>query len=150
MAWSIALDPLSPAAHKEADERAAQCLKPQSLAVLKGLPTGLILAPIDLGAHILAFTPHGVLAAPYHRNNYGNRIAIDAMIGNDERARDIVARRGVTYVVTCPGLSELRIYDGRAPQGFSAALKRGEPPAWLEPLAAQDAQAPLKVYRPRP
>jgi hypothetical protein len=72
------------------------------------------------------------------------------MIGNDERARDIVARRGVAYVVTCPGLSELRIYDSRAPQGFSAALKRGEPAAWLEPLVAQDAQAPLKVYRPRP
>jgi hypothetical protein len=148
-AWSIALDPLSPAAHKQQDEQAAQCLKPQSLAALRGLATGLILAPIDLGAHILAFTPHSVLAAPYHRNNYGNRIAIDAMIGNDERARDIVARRGVTYVVTCPGLSELRIYDSHAPQGFSAALKRGEPAAWLEPLAGQDARAPLKVYRPR-
>ncbi len=146
MAWSIALDPLSPAAHKAADEVAGNCLKPPSFAALRELPPGVILAPIDLGAHILAFTPHSVLAAPYHRNNYGNRIAIDALIGSDARAKDIVARRGVDFVVTCPGLSELRIYDARAPGGFSAALKRGESPAWLERLPGE---GPLDIYRPR-
>ena len=68
------------------------------------------MAPIDMGSDILADTSHSVLAAPYHRNNHGNRELVDAMMAEPGAARQIVRDSGAAYIVFCPAMPELEIY----------------------------------------
>jgi hypothetical protein len=122
----------------------AQCRDPASVARLDDLPRATILAPIDLGADILALTRHSVLAAPYHRNNHGNGAMVRAMLAPPDAARAIVEASGARYVLYCPPMAELSIYAAASPDGLAAALLRGQPPSWLEPT--QVAGTPYKVF----
>jgi hypothetical protein len=110
------------------------CLTSSAFTALAKLPPGLVAAPIDAGSHMLAFTPHDVLAAPYHRNNSGNRAWIDAMLANPQQAYDILNKEHVTYLMTCAGLNETDVLAQRAPHGLAAALKSNHLPDWLKPL----------------
>ncbi|MGA3302568.1 MAG: hypothetical protein ABSC72_04685 [Methylovirgula sp.] len=110
------------------------CLTTSAFAPLAQLSPGLVAGPIDAGSHMLAFTPHSVLAAPYHRDNDGNRAEIDAMLAPPDKARDIFAAHHVTYVMTCAGLKETEVMAQRAPHGLAAALIGGRVPNWLKPL----------------
>ena len=73
--WALA----TPASGGKAPDRRDACLATSAFADLARLPPGLVAGPIDAGSHILALTPHAVLAAPYHRDNHGNRIVLDAL-----------------------------------------------------------------------
>ena len=121
------------------------CLTPEALAPLAELAPGTVLAPIDLGAHILAHTPHATIAAPYHRNNGGNRFALDAFLARPEDARAIVARSGATLLVTCPG--QMRALVARAPDGLAARLVAGDVPSWLHEIAHSPALTVFAVAR---
>lgn len=110
------------------------CLTSSAFAPLAQLPPGLIAGPIDAGSHLLAFTPHSVLAAPYHRDNDGNRTLLEAMLAPPEEARAILAAHHVTYVMICAGLGETKVLAARAPQGLAAALNNNHVPAWLHSL----------------
>lgn len=138
--WALALTQDSQAARRE--DRAA-CLASTAFAPLAELPPGIVLAPIDAGSHLLALTPHGVLAAPYHRNNRGNRAALDAFLAEPDVARQILRANHVTYVMTCAGLNETGALAARAPKGFAAQLTRGEAPSWLKPLPRK---GPFQVF----
>lgn len=118
------------------------------VSALAGLAPGLVLSHIDLGPAILAGTPHSILAAPYHRNVDGNRIAFDILLGDDKTARRILRERNVTYVAICPGAPERFNLRSVAPDGLSERLARGDIPAYLEPLTT-DPKAPLRVFRVR-
>lgn len=110
------------------------CLTTSAFVPLAQLPRGLVAGPIDAGSHMLAFTPHSALAAPYHRDNDGNRAEIDAMLAPPDEARTILAAHHVTYVMTCAGLKETEVMAQRAPHGLAAALISGRVPNWLKPL----------------
>jgi hypothetical protein len=84
-------------------------------------------------------TPHSVLAAPYHRNNHGNRTALDAFLAEPDVAQQILRANNVTYVAICPGLTETDALASRAPQSLAAALIHGEPPHWLKALPRNGA-----------
>jgi hypothetical protein len=131
MGWALVLSPDS-AAMKRADRDA--CLASSAFAPLAELPPGLVLAPIDAGSHLLALTPHSVLAAPYHRDNRGNRAALDAFLAEPQAAREILRANHVAYVMTCPGLNETAELAARAPHGLAAMLVRDETPDWLSAL----------------
>ena len=107
------------------------CLASSAFAPLAKLPPGLVAAPIDAGSHILALTPQSVLAAPYHRNNIGNRAMLDAMLASPADARAILAAHHVTYVMTCKSLTETATLAARAPHGLAAALYSDHVPGWL-------------------
>jgi hypothetical protein len=79
-------------------------------------------------------TPHSVLAAPYHRDNHGNRAALDAFLAEPRAAREILRADHVTYVATCSGLTETAALAARAPDGLAAALVSGAIPDWLRTL----------------
>ena len=128
-------------------QRTLSCLTPQALAPVAALPRGMILAPIDAGAHLLALTPHSVLGAPYHRDNAGNRAVIDAMLSPPDAARAMVARTGATYVAICAGEDQANVMAARAPDGLAAALLAGRVPAWLDPL---NLPSPQKLFRMKP
>ncbi len=120
----------SKAALAEKNERA--CLTPQALAPLATLPPGRVAASFDFGPYLLAYTPHSVFAGPYHRDNRGNRLVIDAFLADPERAGKILRQARATLVLWCA--HEPAGFAVRSPQGLAASLARDEAPPWLERL----------------
>lgn len=108
------------------------CLTPEALAPLRGLAPGRIAASFDLGPYILAYTPHGVFAGPYHRDNKGNRVVIDAFLADPAAAETVLRGAGANLVLWCK--NEPAGFAKRAPDGLGAMLAKGEAPSWLEPL----------------
>jgi len=140
------------AGHPPTEERdsrvVAGCFKTASYGELARLPKGVIATDIDFGSFVLALTPHGVIAAPYHRLADGIMADHRIFASPPAAARGILARFGATYVVTC---------GERAPPGLTAQeraaslwgrLAAGELPDWLDPVAAQPGDA-FRVYRIR-
>jgi hypothetical protein len=123
------------------------CRQAADYAPLAQLPRGRVLAVIDAGPFVLLATPHAVLAAPYHRNVKGIGAMFDVFLGPTRDAQARLAALGVDYIVVCPGAAERANYAKVAPDGFGAALSKGEVPAFLERIAL-DA-TPLAVYRAR-
>ena len=144
LAWAMVLpDEAAPApVHGNA------CLAPQSFAALTALPAGATVAPIDSGAFLLVHTGLSVFAAPYHRDNDGNRFALEMLLAAPDRAVAGLAAYGVTYLMVCPDLGESRRLAERAPSGLIAALLAGRVPPGLAPLAI--AATPYRVYRVDP
>ncbi len=106
---------------------------------------GLVLAPMDLGPDLLHGTDADVLAAPYHRNNEGNRLAWDLFLGSPDEA-DLSAR-GIDWVVTCDGMAENNLLVREAPEGLLAALLADDVPSTLE--VTDLGGRGLTVYRVR-
>lgn len=121
------------------------CLSATDYRPLAQLPPALVIAPIDLGAHILAHTSHSVVSAPYHRNNAGNRRVIDILSATPDDARNLVRHTGAKYLVSCAGAKELNVIAAREPASLAARLLRAEPPDWLRQAGQPDAR--LVVYR---
>ena len=127
------------------------CATPEALRTLRAVPTGVMLNQFALGAGVLVWTDHSVLAAPYHRDVDGTMTVIAAMRTSSEQARDIAVRSVADYVLVCPATPETAFYarnaaDGVAPdQTLSAMLGRGDVPQWLEPVDI--GPSPLRVYR---
>ena len=119
------------------------CRTADAFTALAALPQGVILGPIDTGAHFLARTPHGVVAAPFHRNVHGNRLAIDAFMAAPAAAEAIVRRSGARYVVFCPHIDDIEMYREEAPQGLAVQLDDGMTPPWLKKL---DVDSPYSVF----
>jgi hypothetical protein len=141
--WALAL----PEDSKKADERSAwDCLTPLALEPLKTLAPGLIAAPIDAGSHILAFTQHKVLAAPYHRGNHGNRAVFDAFLAKPYVAEALLRAEHVDYVALCPGLGETKSLAQREPNGLAAALLAGRIPNFLSPVLPLSSNPNEKYY----
>lgn len=125
-----------------------RCLTPAALAPLADLPPMRVAASFDLGAHILAHTPHSIFAAPYHRDNHGNRIAVDAFLAPPDEAERLLRAAGAQLVLWCPRQTPPSSLVKAAPDGLAAALARGEAPAWLERKTL--AGTSLLVFAVRP
>lgn len=108
------------------------CLSPSSISSLNRLPPSVILAPIDLGSHILALTNHSVIAAPYHRNNSGNLLAVDFFIADETDGRAILSKNKVDYIVLCPGMAEVKDYSAVSRGSVAWKLEHDQIPSWLE------------------
>lgn len=63
-------------------------------------------------------TDADVLAAPYHRNNEGNRMAWDPLLGPPEEAQ--FSQHGIDWVVTYEGMNENNIFLAHSPSGLTA------------------------------
>lgn len=153
MGWAVLHDLLfSPGSQAKASTRAAMnvhsdenCFHPLHYVRLANLPAGLVAAPIDSGAHILAHSHHSVLAAAYHRNNAGNRIVLDAFFATPEKARMIMSRHRANYIALCVHASERHLLERYAPHGFGMALFAGNSPHWLQEVSGPSDR--LRVYR---
>lgn len=125
----------------------AACLMPEAFADLAALPPERVMTPVDLGAHLLAFTPHEVVAAPYHRNQLGVRDAFRFFNEPIDKARLILDIRGIGLVVTCAGMPEMRGRPDAAPDSFVRLYEAGRLPDWLVPQTLSGAA--LEVYAVR-
>jgi hypothetical protein len=110
------------------------------------MPAGNVLVISNLGAPVLRYTPHRVLAGPYHRNMDGNRAALEAFIGTPEKAHEIARASGISLLAFCPGNTETSFLAGRAPDGLLAGLLAGSTPNWLE-IMPESKGKPLELYR---
>lgn len=143
VAWTAAAERLLPAAPSSTAMatpagRAKACHRASDYARLAALPAGGVLAVSNLGAPILRYTTHRVLAGPYHRNVEGNLLAIRAFLEGEPSARAIVREQGLAYVALCPGNDETKTFAAWAPDGFLSDLGKGVVPAWLEPFAGNE------------
>jgi hypothetical protein len=132
-----------------ADVRASKlpCFLPESFIDLAGLPPERIMAPIDLGAHLLLETPHAVVAAPYHRNEEGVLDAFRFFNRSAEEARVIARERGLGLLVTCPAMPEMRGAGLNVPGTINNLLAADTPPDWLKDVSLG---GPLKIYAVMP
>jgi hypothetical protein len=149
MVWSIVLQPLTArdeTAAADGPKGVATCLSAESFAPLAALPPGLISASSNLGPHILRFTPHRVLAAPFHRNQAGLLAQLRIAMAPPAEAEALLRSTGVDYVVTCIDDPEYVDASGGRSAAFFFALQAGERFAFLEPVAAP-ADDPLRLYR---
>jgi hypothetical protein len=131
----------------ETRDEARACLATEAVSALRAIAPTTLLAPVDLGAHILALTPHAALGAPYHRNVAGLRASLDAFDGDEASLRRALAATGATHVVVCDGLAELGNAARRAPEGLAAQLLADRPPTWLAPVPLS---GPLRAWRTAP
>lgn len=120
------------------------CFAPAGYDTLRGLPTGLVLSTVDPGAHILAYTPHSALAAPYHRDSYGIRVALLAFEAAPEEARTLIVGAHARYLVLCTTSPETQEIVARSPNGLGAQILAGQLPPWLE--AIRSDASPVKVF----
>ncbi|MCW6507575.1 hypothetical protein [Lichenifustis flavocetrariae] len=113
------------------------CFDPASFDRLKTLPPGLVLSTIDPGSAILAFTPHAVLAAPYHRNAYGNRVSLLALAAPPDDAHAMLRDAKVRYVALCRSSNETAETVAAHPDSLSAALMAGRTPEWMTSVSGE-------------
>ena len=142
-AW-VLLFPLEERTTEKAQgKKAESCISEASLAPLRALPEGLVLAPIDLGPFLLLYTRHSVIAGPYHRNNHGNRLMFDILMAAPEAAMEKLRAAGVRYIALCDATSKEASLNQMAPQGLSAAIAHEKPLDWLRPIRLE---TPLSVF----
>lgn len=127
------------------------CTSPEALRTLRAAPAGIVLNQFALGAGVLVWTDHSVLAAPYHRDVEGTMTVIQALRTGPEQARDTVIGSVADYVLVCPATPETTFYARNAVEGvapdetLSARLGRGDVPDWLTPVDI--GASPLRLYR---
>jgi len=148
MLYPLAAGALVPGAPTPAAQpRGGDCTAPGALALLRTLPAGRMIAPLDLGAYAIGSTGLSLVGAPYHRNDAGNLASYRFFLGDEVEARTIAQKWQVTYVVYCPGsFSELGTGMTAAPR-MIGRLMQDKPPAWLVPVVRSDA---LVAYRVEP
>lgn len=120
------------------------CLLPGAFADLAAMPPQRLLTPIDLGSHMLLYTHHAVVSAPYHRDQQGVRDTFRFFNEPISAARTILAERGIDLVVTCPAMPELDGQPDAAPDSFVKLSAANQLPDWLTEI---DHVGPLKIYR---
>ena len=135
LGWTIATASSQPAvANGEPRVDKVACFAAENLQSLAALPAGLALSHIDAGPFIIGRTPHAVLGAPYHRNNHGNRAAIEMWRAPDHEARKDLAQLGVRYVFYCPGAADAKAMAPYAGDSLLARFEAGRLPNWLREI----------------
>ncbi|OZA13067.1 MAG: hypothetical protein B7Y02_06535 [Rhodobacterales bacterium 17-64-5] len=93
------------------------CRNTTVMAEIASLPPSTVFASGNIGPAILAFTPHAITSAWYHRSTSAFLNGIKAF---EDRAylEEALARSRADYLVVCVGLAEERFVDGLANDGW--------------------------------
>lgn len=143
--------PTDLADYKERTSDAASCSTPDVMKSLTRVEPGVMLNHFALGADVLVWTKHSVIAAPYHRNIAGTMTMMNALRSSPDAAHSIVTASRATYVLVCDASPETQFYaqhpaGGIKPeQTLSAVLAAGQHPDWLAPVDL--GVSPLRLYR---
>lgn len=118
-----------------ADALSWYCFGQKSVAQLARLPKGRVVALLDQGPAILAYSAHSVVAGPYHRNETGILDTFDFFTKTADVGARIARRRGIDYVSVCRTSFDYTYYLTQSgPQGLLGQLKIQRLPPWLAPL----------------
>ena len=121
-----------------------ECSALGGLPLLAGMEPGVVAAPSNSGAEILRFTRHRVLTAPYHRNQAGMLTELHIGLAPPDEARAFLEGAGVTIIAFCASDPQTRSLAKMKPDGFYAALSRGEVPTYLTP---EGSEGGFQLYR---
>jgi hypothetical protein len=121
----------------------SRCFRPDLYRAVAALPPGLIFGALELGPSLLAFTPHSVVGAGYHRADKAILFEEAVMRGSEDAARARLTEHKVTYVMTC---ADFPAYPN--PDAFYNALLAESAGAWLEPLPPPEDNV-LRIWRVR-
>jgi hypothetical protein len=125
------------------------CLRKDNYAALAQLPAGLVVAnELEWGPFVLAWTPHSVLAAPYHRLSTGIVAAHRIFARPPEEAHAILRTIRATYIVTCGPIGASGLSTDEEGASLGGRLQAGDVPAWLERLPETEGAA-IAAYRVR-
>lgn len=124
------------------------CVTRVQLKQLATLPPSNIAAPMDITPQILAMTDHRAIASGYHRNVSGIHDTILLYVADLDRARAIIDRRKIRYVLFCPMTPESQWWARHGLNGLSAMLNTGRAPDWLERVQIDRVNV-LQVWRVR-
>ena len=110
-----------------------------------------VLVISNLGAPMLRYTPHRVLAGPYHRNVDGNLAALERLHRNAraEAARDRRAATTSGWSRSAAAMTRAAFLAERAPDGFWRHCLPAKSPDWLE-IVPESRGKPLELYRVLP
>jgi hypothetical protein len=112
------------------------------------LSPSAVVAPLDLGAHILRYSGHSVVSAGYHRATEGIKDTVAFFTADEATARTIAAKRNLQYVVTCGRLQEMHNSAAAAADSFVVTDRRGSTWRWLHEISGPDA--PIRIFRIEP
>jgi len=121
----------------------SRCLRPETYRPVAAVPPGLIFGPLELGPSLLAFTPHSVVDAGYHRVDKSIVFEEETMRGSANAARERLRERGVVYVMTC---ADFPAYP--YPHAFYNALLSDTALPWLERVPLPEGNV-LRMWRVR-
>jgi hypothetical protein len=113
---------------------------------LDALPAATLFTPLDIGAHVLVYTHHSVVATGHHRNVAGMKAVLEGLIAKPDQARPIVAATGAHYLAFCKGENEVKRYKKHYPHSLIAALMAGKAPDWLQKVPMRRGET-IQVYR---
>jgi len=93
-----------------------------------------ILTRVDFGPEILYRTHHEVIGTPYHRNSQGIVDTYEVMTADtDEKALEIIQKRGVDLILLCLKLKEPSAYSkSEKVSTFYQRLLQNKIPNWLK------------------
>ncbi|MEN9895152.1 MAG: hypothetical protein RIR97_1004 [Pseudomonadota bacterium] len=125
------------------------CRNASDFQQLASLPSGLVAAASNTGAHILRYTQSRALSAPYHRNPDGMLIQLKISLAPAREAETLLRANNVRYFAICDTDTEETQLAGVAPTGLAADLISGRVPDFLEKLP-KPAGSNLTIYVVRP
>jgi len=142
VAWAAAIPLADRPDEKAFEKKLSSCSGSAAFAPLQALPKGVFLTLPDLTPFLLLYTNHSAIAAPYHRNNHGNRLMYEIFLASPETAREMMKAAGLRYLALCEWPDTAAHLIRMEPQSLAAALARETPPAWLRPI---EADTPLRL-----
>jgi len=86
------------------------------------------MTPVDLGSHLLLFTRIRWWRRPISAIRPGCSMHSISSTTRSARARQILAARGVTLVVVCPQMPEMRGQSDASPDSFVKLFAEGHCP----------------------
>ncbi|MFZ5726462.1 MAG: hypothetical protein ACOY4C_08610 [Pseudomonadota bacterium] len=122
------------------------CLDGAAIADLNRLPPTTLLTPIDLGAPLVFWTSHRLVATPHHRNSHAMADTIRAFAGDPAAAEALVRRQQAAMIVVCRTANDFARYRRARKDSLAAQLHAGNPPSWLEAVPIE-SRAGLAVWR---
>ena len=152
---AVALGAVFPALKADQEEATVStpaertCLDGATIAALDRLPATTILTPIDLGAPLIFWTRHSLVATGHHRNKEAMADTIRVFVGDPAKAEALVRKQRATLIVFCRTAADFDQYRRARKDALAARLYAGKPPAWLEAVPVGAGRG-LSVWRVKP
>ena len=127
----------------------SECLDPAAIDALEHMPTTTILTPIDLGAPVIFWTHHRLVATPHHRNKEAMADSIRVFADDPAKAEALVRKQQASLIVFCRTANDFSLYRSARKDSLAAQLYAGKPPKWLDAVPIS-TNAGLSVWRVKP
>ncbi len=122
---------------------------PVTLGQIASMPPALILAPLDLGPHLLQHSHHSVLATGHHRNNAAMAATIAAFTLPATESEAAVRATRARFIVIRPADNDVAGYARAGRTSLARALIDDTAPVWLRPVPL-DPDSPLRAWQIMP